>query len=82
MEELQNIYKDTYEEDSEFAKIINDYYSQKEIKNKLNSNSFKVLIGKRENINGIKNNDLCPCGSKKKYKKCCKNICDEIQKML
>lgn len=51
----------------EFIKIANGTHER------IKKLTEKNIILKPSKSNEIKRNDLCPCGSGKKYKKCCLN---------
>ena len=60
-----------YEEDEEFGKSYNYMLYEKIVKKRNNQKNDKV--GR---------NDPCPCGSRKKYKKCCLNTISKDNKTL
>jgi len=63
-----------YVEAEEQRKKLEEYKKQDEAKNLVMSRSFNQVKQEAQpitNVNKVGRNDLCPCGSGKKHKKCC-----------
>ena len=65
IEDIIETFKEEYKDNLRFSSLSILY----------NSDVFSKVLGEKENSKTVKigRNDPCPCGSGKKYKKCCLN---------
>ncbi len=73
-EEIQEVMKnqETYNEESYIKKLsmLPEYFHEKSSKEK-KCNEVEIIQNTIVNGNKVGRNESCPCGSGKKYKKCC-----------